>query len=116
MTSGKISNNKASNQGGAIYLVGGDIVIGLESCLGDDSTHTHPVISNNVAQNNGGGLAVDGGTTFEKDVIVENIKNVKSGDILLIHINHPEKSNVRDGVIEGVGYLMSEGFEFEWLL
>lgn len=61
-------------------------------------------------------VAVDGGTTFEKDVIVENIKNVKSGDILLIHINHPEKSNVRDGVIEGVGYLMSEGFEFEWLL
>ena len=62
MTSGTISNNNASNEGGAIYLIGGDIAIGLESCLGDDSTHIHPVVSNNIAQNNGGGLAVNGGT------------------------------------------------------
>lgn len=60
-------------------------------------------------------VAVDGGTNFEKDVIVENIKNAQSGDILLIHINHPQKSNVREGVINGLMYLINNGFEFKWL-
>ena len=61
-------------------------------------------------------IAVDGGTTFEKNIIVENIKSAKSGDILLIHLNHPEKNNVKNGVIEGLRWLIENGFEFGFLL
>lgn len=60
-------------------------------------------------------IAIDGGATFKKDTIVKNMKNAKNGDILLIHINHPEKQDVRNGVIKGIKYLKKQGYNFEFL-
>lgn len=63
MDSGTLSNNTASNMGGGLAVNNGNVVIGRESCKGDDNGHAHPVLLNNVATKDGGGIAVTGGTT-----------------------------------------------------
>ena len=73
MESGTMNSNDASDDGGAIYAIGGTIKIGLESCSketagADCSHHTakgadrhHPVISENKAGDTGGGIALTEG-------------------------------------------------------
>lgn len=63
MDSGTLSNNTASNMGGGLAVNNGNVVIGRESCKGDDNGHSHPMLLNNVATKDGGGIAVTGGTT-----------------------------------------------------
>lgn len=64
MNSGIIKNNFAANQGGAIAVEDGDVTIGLNTCLGKDETHSHPVISDNVATNKGGAINISGGELY----------------------------------------------------
>lgn len=85
MTSGTISNNIAANEGGAIYVNEGDVVIGLDTCLGKDEIHSHPEILNNTATNNGGGIAVNGGeiTMYCGNLVSNNSqKNQSSNNVL----------------------------------
>lgn len=60
-----------------------------------------------------GGFSVlaDAGATFSAPKVAEQIKNARSGDIIIAHMNHPE-SGTREGVIEGVNALKAEGFTF----
>ena len=58
--SGAVTNNTAQNQGGALYVSKGDIEVGLKSCKGDNTTHSHPQIRGNVAQAGGGFCVCDG--------------------------------------------------------
>jgi len=50
----------------------------------------------------------DGGATFTKELIKENILKAKNGDIILLHFNHPE-SDVFLGVNEAVEELRKMG-------
>ena len=53
----------------------------------------------------------DAGATFPADKVASQIAGAKSGDIILLHMNHPE-SGTREGVIEAVEKLRHEGFRF----
>lgn len=69
-----------------------------------------------IARKNGveiGGFSVlgDAGATFSAEKVAHQITHAKSGDIILLHMNHPE-SGTREGVIEGVQRLRAEGFNF----
>lgn len=69
-----------------------------------------------IAHKNGvdiGGFSVlgDAGATFSAEKVAHQITNAKSGDIILLHMNHPE-SGTREGIIDGVTKLKSEGFNF----
>jgi peptidoglycan/xylan/chitin deacetylase (PgdA/CDA1 family) len=69
-----------------------------------------------IARKNGveiGGFSVlgDAGATFSAEKVAHQITSAKSGDIILLHMNHPE-SGTREGVIEGVQRLRAEGFSF----
>lgn len=73
MESGTMNENRATNDGGAIYATGGTILIGLEDCstetAGADCDHHtklgdgrhHPVINENKAGDTGGGIALTDG-------------------------------------------------------
>lgn len=56
MESGTLTNNAVPNNGGAVYITRGTVIIGKEDC-GDD--HLHPVLSDNTAKY-GGAVAVSG--------------------------------------------------------
>jgi peptidoglycan/xylan/chitin deacetylase (PgdA/CDA1 family) len=69
-----------------------------------------------IARHNGveiGGFSVlgDAGATFSADKVAFQITNAKSGDIILLHMNHPE-SGTREGVKAAVEKLKSDGFNF----
>lgn len=53
----------------------------------------------------------DKGATLSKEQILEQLKLVKNGSILLYHFNHPE-SETREGIKAAIPYLQSLGFEF----
>lgn len=69
-----------------------------------------------IARQNGveiGGFSVlgDAGATFSADKVAYQITNAKSGDIVLLHMNHPE-SETREGVKKALEHLKSQGFNF----
>lgn len=69
-----------------------------------------------IARKNGveiGGFSVlgDAGATFNSDKVAHQITNAKSGDIVLLHMNHPE-SGTREGVIEAIMKLKAQDFSF----
>ena len=64
MFSGTVTYNTAQENGGAVYVYGGDIVIGKEGCKGEETTHSHPDTKNNYAGTYGGALAVSSGTVI----------------------------------------------------
>lgn len=53
----------------------------------------------------------DAGATFSASKVAQQFLSAHSGDILLLHMNHPE-AGTREGVIEGVTKLKSDGFNF----
>jgi len=65
ITSGSIIGNIASLHGGGVGVNMGEgysaeVVIGLETCNGLDTTHSHPIIDNNTANEIGGGFCLHG--------------------------------------------------------
>lgn len=60
-----------------------------------------------------GGFSVlgDAGATFTAEKVAYQLGNAQSGDIVLLHMNHPE-SGTRAGVMEAVAKLKREGFNF----
>jgi peptidoglycan/xylan/chitin deacetylase (PgdA/CDA1 family) len=60
-----------------------------------------------------GGFSVlgDAGATFSAPKVTHQLTSAHSGDIILLHMNHPE-GGTRDGVIEGINALQNEGFTF----
>jgi peptidoglycan/xylan/chitin deacetylase (PgdA/CDA1 family) len=53
----------------------------------------------------------DAGATFSAPKVAGQLTSAHSGDIILLHMNHPE-SGTREGIIEGVNMLLKEGFTF----
>ncbi len=69
-----------------------------------------------IAHKNGveiGGFSVlgDAGATFSAEKVASQVSNAQSGDIVLLHMNHPE-SGTREGVKKAVEYLKTQGFTF----
>ncbi|WP_294923327.1 polysaccharide deacetylase family protein [Sulfuricurvum sp.] len=69
-----------------------------------------------IARQNGveiGGFSVlgDAGATFSAEKVTSQITNAKSGDIILLHMNHPESGTYK-GVKEAVVKLKEQGFNF----
>lgn len=60
-----------------------------------------------------GGFSVlgDAGATFSAPKVAGQLISAHSGDIILLHMNHPE-SGTREGIIEGINVLLKEGFTF----
>lgn len=60
-----------------------------------------------------GGFSVlgDAGATFSAPKVAQQLLGAKSGDIVLLHMNHPE-GGTREGTIQGVEALLKEGFSF----
>jgi len=60
-----------------------------------------------------GGFSVlgDAGATFSIPKVAQQLTSAKSGDIVLLHMNHPE-GGTREGVIQGVQALLKEGYTF----
>jgi len=60
-----------------------------------------------------GGFSVlgDAGATFSAPKVTQQLLSARSGDIILLHMNHPE-GGTREGIIEGVNALLREGFTF----
>lgn len=60
-----------------------------------------------------GGFSVlgDAGATFSAPKVAQQLTNAKSGDIILLHMNHPE-GGTREGTAEGIITLLKEGFTF----
>ena len=59
------------------------------------------------------GFAVNGdfGATASKDKIYHQVINAKPGDIILCHMNHPEKKTF-EGLKKAIPYLVKKGFKF----
>jgi peptidoglycan/xylan/chitin deacetylase (PgdA/CDA1 family) len=53
----------------------------------------------------------DAGATLRKAAIVARLKAVKSGDILIAHMNKP-RSETAEGLAEGLTWLRAHGFKF----
>lgn len=53
----------------------------------------------------------DAGATFSASKVAQQLLSAQSGDIVLLHMNHPE-AGTKEGVIEGVTKLKAEGFSF----
>lgn len=98
MISGSITNNKATgsvSDGGGAYVIGGNIVIGVNGCSGEGDKHSveayrdkiHPLIVDNEAVNCGGGLAVmgNGNITMYCGKIINN-KAINRGRGLNIYM------------------------------
>jgi peptidoglycan/xylan/chitin deacetylase (PgdA/CDA1 family) len=69
-----------------------------------------------IARNLGmeiGGYSVlgDAGATFSAHKVAAQLGSAKEGDIILLHMNHPE-SGTREGVADGILYLENQGFSF----
>ncbi|MDD5159046.1 MAG: polysaccharide deacetylase family protein [Sulfuricurvum sp.] len=53
----------------------------------------------------------DAGATFNAPKVAQQIESAHNGDILIFHMNHPE-SGTREGIIEGLAKLKTQGFTF----
>lgn len=53
----------------------------------------------------------DGGATFNKDQIVKALIDAKPGDIVICHMNHPEK-HTAEGIMAAIPLLQIKGFKF----
>ncbi len=53
----------------------------------------------------------DAGATFSAQKVAIQLSSAKDGDIILLHMNHPE-SGTREGVADGILYLENRGFSF----
>ncbi len=60
-----------------------------------------------------GGFSIlgDAGATFSAPKVAQQLMSAKSGDIVVFHMNHPE-GGTREGVAQGVEFLVTEGFSF----
>lgn len=56
-------------------------------------------------------VIADAGATLSSEEVARRIKNARSGDIVIAHMNHPE-SGTRQGIIEAITALRAAGFEF----
>jgi len=56
-------------------------------------------------------LAADGGATYSKDKIESLLDQIESGQIAIVHMNHPEGPNA-EAIIESIPKLQSAGFDF----
>ena len=56
-------------------------------------------------------ISGDGGATYSRSRIINIVKGAKPGDIILMHINHPE-SDTFDGLVGAIEELLGSGFEF----
>ena len=56
-------------------------------------------------------VVADAGATLPSEEVARRIRNARSGDIIIAHMNHPE-SGTRDGVIEAIEELRAKGFRF----
>ncbi|WP_294913795.1 polysaccharide deacetylase family protein [Sulfuricurvum sp. UBA5598] len=56
-------------------------------------------------------VIADAGATLGAEEVARRIKNARSGDIVIAHMNHPE-SGTRQGIIDAVSSLRAAGFEF----
>lgn len=59
-------------------------------------------------------VAADAGATFNQNEILEQFKTAVPGSIILMHFNHPESESY-DGLVSGVEYLKSMGYDFSRL-
>ena len=53
----------------------------------------------------------DAGTTYKTHEVVEALHSAKAGDIVILHMNHPER-DTGPGVIAGLPELIKRGFTF----
>lgn len=60
-----------------------------------------------------GGFSIlgDAGATFSAPKVAQQLLSAKSGDIVIFHMNHPE-GGTREGLAQGVEFLLAEGFSF----
>ncbi|MBP1919588.1 polysaccharide deacetylase family protein [Youngiibacter multivorans] len=56
-------------------------------------------------------ISGDGGATFSRLKIIGRLKGAKPGDIILMHMNHPE-SDTYEGLVGAVDELIDAGYEF----
>lgn len=56
-------------------------------------------------------ISGDGGATYSMSRIISILKAAKPGDIILMHMNHPE-SDTFDGLVVAIEELLESGFEF----
>jgi peptidoglycan/xylan/chitin deacetylase (PgdA/CDA1 family) len=56
-------------------------------------------------------LSADGGTLFGREEVMKRMRGARDGDVLIAHINHPEKT-AGQGVAEGLVQLKARGFRF----
>ena len=59
-------------------------------------------------------IAADEGAKASKEKIVTNLSKVKNGDVVLMHINHPN-SQVYEGFKEGLKIMQKKNLKFEFL-
>jgi peptidoglycan/xylan/chitin deacetylase (PgdA/CDA1 family) len=57
-------------------------------------------------------LLGDAGATYNKDKVKEVLLGAPAGSIVIFHMNHPEKSGTKDGIIEAVPILKKNGYKF----
>ncbi len=92
MTSGAITNNRATGDGsygGGVYVNNGNVVVGVKDCDGTGDNHTvtitnkkHPIVQDNEAKDSGGGIALIGEgniTMYCGKVITNNATNPGRG-------------------------------------
>jgi peptidoglycan/xylan/chitin deacetylase (PgdA/CDA1 family) len=56
-------------------------------------------------------MSADGGTLFGREEVMKRLRAARDGDVILAHINHPEKT-AGQGVAEGMVALKMRGFRF----
>jgi len=56
-------------------------------------------------------ISGDGGATYSRSKIINVVKGAKPGDIILMHMNHPE-SDTFEGLVGAIDELLESGFEF----
>lgn len=131
--SGKMNNNYASDDGGAIYATGGTLYIGLEHCPGqtrnanneviteNNETHKkldatgvcqyHPQIQGNEAEDVGGGIALAGKDASSGDLTVEPDGTLSGGKV---HF-YCGVANTNKALYKGVGLnVFMQGGEFNY--
>lgn len=56
----------------------------------------------------------DDGATLKSELIEKRFSKAKDGDIIINHLNHPEK-NINIGIIKGISKLQKQGFRFVFI-
>lgn len=59
------------------------------------------------------GFSINGdeGTTLSREKVYQNFINARNADVIIAHMNHPEKSSGA-GVVEGILFLKLKGYNF----